>query len=308
MSYRLVLLALAASTLFGIALIGLALQHRQPPTAACPCDLSRLISSRTLDGWRTVPVLQELCRCGQQRNPLLIDVGTSSQASLVDALLWREQNSSYDVVGFEPLPATCKDVAPAFKTAGARFVCKAVSDAQTRMSLHIRGEQGSSLASGTGAANVISVPTTTLDAEVGDAPVWMLKIDAQGAEVGVLRGAHRMLRARRVAWVLVEADPLLLRGATTASGGRSSLQMLLELLHAHSFGCVNARGRHKHPTLGYDPAVNSSTCGYTCPCRYTNLLCARTDVATPPPRWKHHIEELLCTQPNCTPRAGPVNS
>ena len=65
--------------------------------------------------------------------------------------------------------------------------------------------------------------------------MWVLKIDVQGGEVDVLRGAKRLLAERRVSWIYPEFDVMALHVL------RSSAADLLNLLEAHDFSCVNSR-------------------------------------------------------------------
>ena len=287
-------------------------------TSACQrCELPQLLTTNTLDGPRTVPQIQARCPCEQKATNLLIDVGTSSDAS--DMLGWYTQNRSRRIIGFEPLPDNCARVRSKMAKARARrfdghaapaprFECKAVGHAVGTMNLVVSGEQGSAVEKDASSyqdqATRISVPITTIDAEVGaDDHVWVLKIDVQGGEVDVLRGAKRLLAERRVSWIYPEFDVMALHGL------RSSAADLLNLLEANDFSCVNSRQRNGHRALGYvgelkltfqGEATNATFCGYHCPCRYTNLLCGSHRVAVPVPGWKAALLEDFCLQPLCS--------
>lgn len=82
--------------------------------------------------------------------------------------------------------------------------------------------------------------------------MWVLKIDVQGGEVDVLRGAKRLLAERRVSWIYPEFDVMALHVL------RSSAADLLNLLEAHDFSCVNSRQRNGHRALGYVGELRSS--------------------------------------------------
>ena len=286
---------------------------RADSTSACQrCELPQILTPNTLDGPRTVPQIQARCPCEQKATNLLIDVGTSSGAE--DMLGWYKQNRSRRVIGFEPLPNNCAQVRSKMAKAPAsdarRFECKAVGDAVKTMELLVNGEQGSSVekdasSSGQDQETHISVDVTTIDAEVApDDHVWVLKIDVQGGEVGVLRGAKRLLAERRVSWIYPEFDVMALHGL------RSSAADLLNLFEANDFSCVNSRQRNGHRALGYvgelkltakGGAINGTHyCGYTCPCRYTNLLCGSHRVAVPVPGWKAALLKDFCFQPFCS--------
>lgn len=54
----------------------------------------------------------------------------------------------------------------------------------------------------------VRVPTRTLDALAGDGPVAFVKCDVEGHELSVLRGAQRVLREQKPAWLIeVGGDP-----------------------------------------------------------------------------------------------------
>ena len=72
------------------------------------------------------------------------------------------------------------------------------------------GDMGNSLvAHAAGGADRVRIRTVTLDSVAGAAPVSCLKIDAEGAELDVLRGATTILRERRPALAL-EIHPWVL--------------------------------------------------------------------------------------------------
>ena len=287
------------------------------------CRVSDVPDVWTVDAWRITPRLQRLCPCERSATPLMVDVGTSSMASGVDALEWWKQNHSRRTVGFEAHPVNCADVRRAFAASGQRFVCKAVSDAPGNVTLTGSG-QGALVGGGPPSGERHIVRATTLDAELADSGhVWLLKLDVQGSELHALNGARALLKSGRVSWVYTELDPHMLRAASSA-GRPSSVRRLLDLLDAFGFACVNSRRRNAHSTLGYpNPVTQAATvvgaqdrsvrggtaaaqpatqCGYSCPCKYTNILCGHHRVAVPPFRWKQALLDEICNQPRCTYR------
>lgn len=76
-----------------------------------------------------------------------------------------------------------------------------------------RGDMGNGLvAQGSGAPGRIEVPTTRLDSLVDEGPVSCIKIDAEGAELDILRGAGATLHRHHPA-ITMEVHPQLLRQA-----------------------------------------------------------------------------------------------
>lgn len=82
-----------------------------------------------------------------------------------------------------------------------------------------------------GRTNAVSVRATTIDDEVPrcEAEDLVMKLDVEGAEERVLRGAERTLRACQTGRVLVEHNPQALRDAG------SSDSAVVELLHESGF-------------------------------------------------------------------------
>ncbi len=78
----------------------------------------------------------------------------------------------------------------------------------------------------------VAATTTTLDAFCADAgieQISVLKVDVEGAEGRVLRGAHDLLAERRVALLMLE-----LSDETLAADGWSS-ERVLRLLRDHGY-------------------------------------------------------------------------
>ena len=67
---------------------------------------------------------------------------------------------------------------------------------------------------------------------VEPATVSFVKVDAQGSDVEVLKGAGSLLGARRAAWQ-IEVDPALLSGAGT------SVRELMDLIERHFSHCID---------------------------------------------------------------------
>ena len=93
----------------------------------------------------------------------------------------------------------------------------------------------------------IEVPAVRLDSIVSGQDIHLLKIDTQGHELAVLRGARRLLEQGRVRMVALEFWP---RGM--AAGGLDAVEAL-DLLHACGFVCFDySRNRHVPPARPSD--------------------------------------------------------
>jgi len=101
-------------------------------------------------------------------------------------------------------------------------------------------------------AGYVAVPVLTLDESL---PPWahgifFLKVDTQGWEERVLRGAARALAGRRFKYVQFEFSPLLMKRA--ASGNP---QRLLRLLPSYGGLCFDMMGEHM--ALAHTPRAGS---------------------------------------------------
>jgi FkbM family methyltransferase len=104
-------------------------------------------------------------------------------------------------------------------------------EVQLRRSRHIGGHRVLAAAVDRGDVETVSVPLWPVDewmARMGVSPdeVSFVKVDTQGSEVNVLRGAPGLLTRRHVAWQM-EVDPGLLKHAG------ATVPELLQLLAAH---------------------------------------------------------------------------
>jgi FkbM family methyltransferase len=115
------------------------------------------------------------------------------------------------------------------------IVAEALSDSDEMLTIAVPGgESGQASAHPGDRVDVatLSVPATTLDELLGDRSVRFLKIDVEGHEPAVLRGAGRALASGQIEYVLIE-----LAGAVmTRSGG--SAAALIDVLEGHGYDFV----------------------------------------------------------------------
>ena len=240
-------------------------------SCATPCQLASMTNGGTYDASRVTPVLEKLCPCSLPDHPFLLDIGTAAAQSRPDIVNWlRGNHPTWRILGYDPKPSNCRSIKPVIDRADpsgnrSRFSCAAVSDRKGVFELaESDGEEGSQLKDDPAALGQTwsdggqtfnagartRVPVVTLDDEVpGDAAVWMLKADVQGHEMQVLRGARKLLRERRVAWMVLELDVFALKAAS-APGRPSSGSELLGFLEKCAAGravCVTCSLLPMHP-------------------------------------------------------------
>jgi len=115
------------------------------------------------------------------------------------------------------------------------IVAEALSDADGTLAITVPGgESGQASAHPDEGIDVatFTVPATTLDELLADRPARFLKIDVEGHEPAVLRGARRVLASGQIQYVLIElASPVM-----TRSGG--SAAALIDVLAGHGYSFV----------------------------------------------------------------------
>jgi len=156
--------------------------------------------------------LQELLRLGAT----FVDVGgNKGDFSLLAA---RRVGPTGRVLAFEPEPSNCEWIRRSVELSGYTCVSLqqiALGDAAGEITLHLSGISGHhSVVGGRSDAsgNAIQVKQRTLDAvleETGDRRVDAIKIDVEGADLSVLRGARRALTENPGVVVFMDVHPHL---------------------------------------------------------------------------------------------------
>ncbi len=125
------------------------------------------------------------------------------------------------VIAFEPGPTTAarlRENAALNGFSNLTIVEAAVSDrpGSSVFRMACDSEASSLYDGGSDASSCVEVQVTTLDGYVfqsGLDRVDLIKIDAEGAEVAVLRGARQLLSRFDVPQIIIEANPITLRAA-----------------------------------------------------------------------------------------------
>ena len=155
-----------------------------------------------------VAALQRLLAPGMT----FVDAGSNKgDYALIAARVMKDQGR---VLAFEPAPDNCRWVRASIELNGYRSISLfelALSDAEGRVPLYLGEWSGwHSLVRRERPQRSIEVEARTLDAvlaETDDPGVDVIKIDVEGAELAVLRGAERTLRDERLFAVLLELHP-----------------------------------------------------------------------------------------------------
>lgn len=178
--------------------------------------------------WRVLELGLDLISPGSR----VIDVGANIG---IYALPWAATNVDVTVHCFEPNPTVrgrlARNVALNRLTARIRLHTEALSD-HTGMATLYGSDDMSSLNKGvyTGAGKAVptEVPLARLDDMIGveGSPVSLMKIDVQGHELEVLRGAGAVISHHRPVLILEHEDDLYL-SATEASQRKTDLAKLL---------------------------------------------------------------------------------
>lgn len=183
--------------------------------------------------------LRQLARQGG----LMVDVGANMGYF---SLLWAGANPANRVIAFEAAPRNIatfrKNVEANSLGERVRLVPKAAGDRCGSIWFELGPEEQTGwggIASGEG-QNRIEVPLVRIADELADDEIAVLKIDVEGADTWVLRGAEPLLRAKKVGMIFFEQNP------------NRMARLGIGLDEAKSF--LNAMGYDAYPTPGADEA------------------------------------------------------
>jgi FkbM family methyltransferase len=159
----------------------------------------------------------DLCNLVRSRNPVVFDVGANTGQSID---LFRRTLATPRIYSFEPNPALAAILKHMYADCGVMVEAMALgsSEGTTKFNVSENHELSSILDvdkndenpfSDVPLSETISVPVTTIDSYVekhGITHIELLKIDTQGFDLEVLRGASGILDRRGVDTLLVEVN------------------------------------------------------------------------------------------------------
>ena len=128
-------------------------------------------------------------------NSVFLDVGayTGDTSLAVSEILNREGRKDIEMIAFEPNMSHCKTINQTARKLGYNLICINVVVSDKKGVMYSRGSEGSGTVY-TDETNGKSFPTDTLDNLLGGKDIFLLKIDVEGHEVEVLRGAKKTLQ------------------------------------------------------------------------------------------------------------------
>lgn len=176
-------------------------------------DLGSTVSSLSDEYWDLIKIIRTDLRT-------VIDVGANI-GQFTNAIKFWCPNAT--IRAFEPDPDTYKVLVNNARFSDVRTYNLALADSKGNMQFYKAARSGlSSLVKVSDAQTHIQVKTDTADAVLADVPkIDLLKIDVEGAELRVLRGAHESLKKTKHLLVEMSFD----RG----TDGASNMDILAEV-------------------------------------------------------------------------------
>jgi FkbM family methyltransferase len=163
-------------------------------------ELLATVSACARQAYREEVGISAILASALARDATYVDVGTNRGQVLSEAV--RIASDGYHVA-FEPIPALAADVARAFPQVDCRQVALGASPATAEF-CHFRNLDGWSglrrspeISDEQGDPEYITVEVSTLDIQIGELAPSVIKIDVEGAELGVLEGGCAVVRAAR---------------------------------------------------------------------------------------------------------------
>jgi FkbM family methyltransferase len=174
------------------------------------------------------------------RDAVLVDVGANFGYYTVE--LTTALGPGARAIAFEPFPQNCERLERHVRmndlTKRVRVLPFALSDASGSLTMHLRqgGNTGSAQLGGGEGLTIRAARLDELWPELGYERLDFIKIDVEGHEIRVLRGAQRMISEHKP-MMLIEIDPPRLK-----EGGASSTE-LVEMLRDLRYDLFRSRRR-----------------------------------------------------------------
>lgn len=188
------------------------------PLATCPeVKMHRLVPGDVISGniafhgfyeWQLTRRVIDAARGGG----CFVDVGANMGYF---SLLWAAFAPAGKVFAFEPSPRNVQLLANNVALNGFADRVTVVPKAAGHQPGSIRFDIGPSEQTGWGriangeCGSAIEVPLVRLDEELGDREIAVLKIDTEGADALVIKGAEALLKRQRIATIFFEQHPLM---------------------------------------------------------------------------------------------------
>lgn len=181
-----------------------------------------------------------------ERGDIFVDVGAHIGSVIAEV---RRHAPGAAIVAVEAIPEKAARLRAKFPDARVESCALAEREGTASFFVDQRRSGYSSLARGAGRVREIEVPVRTLDALIGDRRADIVKIDVEGAELGVLRGAEALLATRRPV-ILFESGPEEVLGHGKAA--------MWDFLHARDYALfVPNRLAHDAPPLSLEGFLDS---------------------------------------------------
>lgn len=157
------------------------------------------------------------------RGETFVDVGAHIGSVIAEV---RRHAPGARIIAVEAIPEKAARLRTRFSDVRVESCAVAEREATASFFVDLDRSGYSSLARGAGRVREIEVPVRTLDGLIGEDRADIVKIDVEGAELGVLRGADNLLSAHRPV-ILFESGPEEVLGQGKAE--------IWEFLHARTY-------------------------------------------------------------------------
>lgn len=213
--------------------------------------LHRAFKARWRDQKLEIALARALIRLGDT----VVDAGANKGAYTY--WLRKFAGPAGQVIAYEPQPSLAEYLERARLAFGWENVevrQAALSDRAGSAKLHVPGggvSPGASLEAAAGGSS-LDCAVTTLDRDLAGAPVAFLKVDVEGHELALFRGARQILEAHR---------PPILFECEARHLARHTMREVFEFLEQLEYEGWLLRGSSLLPLARFDPAIHQKNTG-----------------------------------------------